>query len=62
MIYVHLSNDNFVNNHDFLSSNWSKTMKREKGRDRIKTTCEYEREMCQMVVTKWLYIYHFSII
>jgi hypothetical protein len=35
-------------------------MEREKERERIKTTCEYEREKCQKVVTKWLYIYHFS--
>jgi len=52
--------DNFGDNHVFLSSYWSKTMKREKGRERIRTSCEYERENCPKVVTKWMYKYHFS--
>jgi len=35
-------------------------MEREKGREMITTECEYERENCSKVVTKWLYKYHFS--
>jgi hypothetical protein len=35
-------------------------MEREKGRERITTSCEYERESCQKVVKKWLSKYHFS--
>jgi len=35
-------------------------MEREKGRERLKIECEYERESCLKVVTKWLYKYHFS--
>ncbi|AES91831.1 transmembrane protein, putative [Medicago truncatula] len=35
-------------------------MEREKGRERIRKYCEYERESCQKVVTKRLYKYHFS--
>ena len=45
MIYVHLFNDNFSDNHVFLSSYWSKTLEREKGREMIRTTCEYERKL-----------------
>ena len=36
-------------------------MEREKGRERITTSCEYERESCPKVVKKWLSKYHFSI-
>jgi len=36
-------------------------MEREKGRERIRMSCEYERESCPKVVIKWLYNYHFSI-
>jgi hypothetical protein len=60
MIYVHPFNDNLGDNFVFLSFDWSKTMEREKGREKIITSCEYERESCQKVVTKWLYKYHFS--
>jgi hypothetical protein len=35
-------------------------MEREKGRERITTSCEYERENCPKVVEKWLSKYHFS--
>ena len=35
-------------------------MEREKGRERITTSCEYERESCPKVVKKWLSKYHFS--
>jgi hypothetical protein len=35
-------------------------MDREKGRERITTSCEYERESCPKVVKKWLSKYHFS--
>jgi hypothetical protein len=35
-------------------------MKREKGRERITTSCEYERESCPKVVKKWMSKYHFS--
>jgi len=52
MIYVHLSNDNFGDNHVFLFSYWSTTMEREKGREMIRTTCEYERESCQKMVVQ----------
>jgi len=52
---------NFSDNLVFLSSYWSKIMEREKGRERIRTSCEYERESCTKVLTKWLYKYHFSI-
>jgi hypothetical protein len=45
-----------------LLSYWSKTMEREKGRERITTSCEYERESCPKVVKKWLSKYHFSYI
>jgi len=60
MIFVHLFNDNFEDNSVFLFFNWSKIMEREKGREKIITSCEYERESCQKVVKKWLYKYHFS--
>jgi len=43
VIFVHLIDDNFGDNLDFLSSYWSKTMEREKGREKIKMSCEYER-------------------
>jgi len=36
-------------------------MEREKGREIIRTSCEYERESCIKVVIKWLYKYHFSL-
>ncbi len=52
MIFEYLFNDNFGDNPGFLSSYWSKTMKREKERERIRTSCEYERESCSKVVTK----------
>ena len=55
MIFVHLFNDNFGDNYVFLSFYWSKTMDREKGRERIRKTCEYERESCQKIVINWLY-------
>jgi hypothetical protein len=35
-------------------------MEREKGRERITTSCEYERESCPKIVKKWLSKYHFS--
>jgi hypothetical protein len=35
-------------------------MEREKGRERITTSCEYEKESCSKVVKKWLSRYHFS--
>jgi hypothetical protein len=35
-------------------------MEREKGRERITISCEYERESCPKVVKKWLSKYHFS--
>jgi hypothetical protein len=35
-------------------------MEREKGRERITTSCEYKRESCPKVVKKWLSKYHFS--
>jgi len=54
--------DNFDDNFHFLSFYWSKTIEREKGRERIRIKCEYERENCQKVVIKWLYKYHFSTI
>ena len=56
MIFVHLFIDNFEDSHVFLSFYWSKTIGREKERERIRITCEYERENCQ----KLLYKYHFS--
>ena len=37
-------------------------MEREKGRERIRATCEYERESCPKIVKKWLYKYHFSLL
>jgi len=52
IIFVHSFNDNFGDNLVFISSFWSKTMEREKGRDRVTTLCEYERESCSKVVTK----------
>jgi len=52
MIYIHPFNDNFGENLIFLFSYWLKTMEREKGRDVITTSCEYERESCSKVVTK----------
>lgn len=57
---VHQFHNNFSDNLVFLSSYWSKTMEREKGREMIRTSCEYERESCTKVVTKSLYKYHFS--
>ena len=60
MIFVHPFHDNFSDNLVFLSFYWSKTMKREKGKERIRTSYEYEKENYTKVVTKWLYKYHFS--
>jgi hypothetical protein len=60
MIFVHPFDENFGDNLAFLPSYWSKTMEREKRRERIKMSCEYERESCPKVVAKWLYKYHFS--
>jgi hypothetical protein len=44
MIFVHPFNDNFEDNLVFLFSYWPKTMEREKGREMIRISCEYERE------------------
>jgi len=52
MIFIHPFNDNFSDNLVFLSSYWSKTMEREKGREMIRTSCEYERESYSKIVTK----------
>jgi len=52
MIFVHPFNDNFGDNLVFLSFYWSKTMEREKGRESIVKSCEYEKKSCQKVVTK----------
>jgi hypothetical protein len=52
VIYVHLFEDNFHDKLVFLSSYWSKTMEREKRRERKRTSCEYEIESCSKVVTK----------
>jgi len=52
VIYVHLFEDNFHDKLVFLSSYWSKTMEREKGRKRIRESCEYERESCSKIVKK----------
>jgi len=60
VIFVHSIDDNFGDNLAFLSFYWSKTMEREKGRERIRMSCEYERKSCPKVVIKWLYKYHFS--
>jgi hypothetical protein len=38
-----------------------KQWREKKGRERITTSCEYERESCPKVVKKWLSKYHFSI-
>jgi len=46
VIHVHLFQDNFDDNLVFLFSYWSKTMKREKGRERKRRSCEYESENC----------------
>jgi len=46
MIFVHLYKDNFDDNFGCFSYYWSITMKRKKGRERITTSCEYERESC----------------
>ena len=61
MIFIHIFIDNFGDNLVSLSFYWLKTMEREKRRERILTSCKYERESCQKVVTKWLYKYHFSL-
>ncbi|AES69278.1 hypothetical protein MTR_3g026800 [Medicago truncatula] len=61
MIFVHPFHDNFSDNIISLSSYRLKTMEREKGREMIRPSCEYERESCTKVVTKWLYKYHFSL-
>jgi len=60
IISIHPFSDNFDDNLVFLSFYRLKTMETEKGRERIITSCEYERESCQKVVAKWLYKYHFS--
>jgi len=39
MIFVHLFIDNFEDSHVFLSFYWSKTIDREKGIEKIKTSC-----------------------
>ena len=49
VIYVHPFYDNFDDNIVFLSSYWSKTIKREKGREGKRTSCKYERESCPKV-------------
>jgi hypothetical protein len=61
MIFEQPFHNNFWDNHVVLFCYWSKTMEREKGRERIITQCEYERESYPKVVQKWLYKYHFSI-
>ena len=62
MILVHPFIDNFSDNLVFLSFYWLKTIEREreKERDMITRSCEYERESCSKVVIKWLYRYHIS--
>jgi len=60
VIFWHPFDDNFVDNLVFLTFYWSKTMEREKVREKITTSCEYERESCPKVVKKWLSKYHFS--
>jgi len=35
-------------------------MEKEKGIKRVRIECEYEKESCLKVVTKWLYKYYFS--
>jgi len=60
MIFEQPFANNFDDNLSFLSSYWLKTMEREKGREEKKIMCEYEKESCLKVVTKWMYIYHFS--
>jgi len=52
MIFGHLFDDNFIDNLVFLSFYRSKTMEREKGKERMRVTCEYERESCSKVVKK----------
>jgi len=46
-VFAHLFNDNFDDNYVSLFFYWSKTMEREKGREGIRTTSEYEIESCQ---------------
>lgn len=52
VIFVHPIDDNFDDNLTFFSSYWSKTMKREKGRERIRISREYERENYPKVIVK----------
>jgi hypothetical protein len=44
VIYVHPFEDNFDDNFIVLSSYWPKTMEREKGREKKRTSYECERE------------------
>ena len=55
----------------FLYFYWTKTIERERKRERIikhvsilskkiNKTCEHERDGCSKVLKKWLYKYHFS--
>jgi len=50
VIFVHPIDDNFGDNLVSLSFYWSKTMEREKERERIRMSCEYEKESCPKVV------------
>jgi len=45
MIFLHLFIDNLGDNLVFHYSYWSKTMEREKEREMIITSCEYERKL-----------------
>jgi len=45
-----IDDNNFGDNLIFLSFYWSKTMEREKERERIRMSCEYERESCLKLV------------
>jgi len=52
MIFVYLFINNFNDNFVFLSFYWLKAMEREKGREIITISYEYERESCSKVFTK----------
>jgi len=52
MIFEQPFDDNFCDSLVFHFFYWSKSIEKEKGRERISTSCKYERESCLKVVTK----------
>jgi len=61
MIFEQPFDDNLYDKCVFFSFYWPKTIEREKRREKISASCEYKRENCLKIVTKWSFKYHFSL-